>query len=394
MIYPNSFEQKIGFTTVREMVKSHCVSSLGIEYCNEMSFSTRYDVINRWLCSTAEMQNILTGEEPIPLGNIHDVTTSLKAIRVPGTFIPAPELLKVRQSLGAINEISAFFAKNREDDTTPYPILDKLAQSLSPFPHITSAIDRVLDRFGNIKDNASPELATIRQSLASTTGTINSIMRRVMLRAQQSGYIEADTTPSMRDGRLVIPVAPMHKRKINGIVHDESASGKTIFIEPAEIVEANNRILTVYNVHLRSFGFTGEDKQFYNDLTTFSGKEEFSQVKPKLISKLNAAARHRARQARLLKAHIDKTGGNIIVCGDFNDTPNCYAIRTISGDCMHDAYVENAFGPTITYNADRFYFRIDHVLYKGALDAVNIERGSQDYSDHYPLLTTFLWQEN
>lgn len=242
MIYPNSFEQKIGFTTVREMVKSHCVSSLGIEYCNEMSFSTQYDVINRWLCSTAEMQNILTGEEPIPLGNIHDVTTSLKAIRVPGTFIPAPELLKVRQSLGAINEISAFFAKHREDDTTPYPILDKLAQSLSPFPHITSAIDRVLDRFGNIKDNASPELATIRQSLASTTGTINSIMRRVMLRAQQSGYIEADTTPSMRDGRLVIPVAPMHKRKINGIVHDESASGKTIFIEPAEIVEANNRI--------------------------------------------------------------------------------------------------------------------------------------------------------
>lgn len=162
----------------------------------------------------------------------------------------------------------------------------------------------------------------------------------------------------------------------------------------AYLVEANNRILTVYNVHLRSFGFTGEDKQFYNDLTTFSGKEEFSQVKPKLISKLNAAARHRARQARLLKAHIDKTGGNIIVCGDFNDTPNCYAIRTISGDCMHDAYVENAFGPTITYNADRFYFRIDHVLYKGALEAVNIERGSQDYSDHYPLLTTFLWQEN
>lgn len=242
MIYPENFEQKIGFSAVREMVKKHCVSTLGIEYCNEMAFSSRYDVVNRWLLSTAEMLNIINGEEALPLGNIHDVTTSLKAIKVPGTFIVAGELLRVRQSLGAIIEIASFFSHHREDDKTPYPILDAIAQQLSPFPLITSAIDRVLDRFGNVKDKASPELATIRQSLASTTGTINSIMRRVMARAQQSGYIEADTAPSMRDGRLVIPVAPMHKRKINGIVHDESASGKTIYIEPAEIVEANNRI--------------------------------------------------------------------------------------------------------------------------------------------------------
>lgn len=243
MIYPESFEQKIGFTAVREMVKGCCVSTLGIEYCNDMSFSSHFDTVDRWLSSTAEMLAIITGEEALPLGNIHDVTSSLKAIRVPGTFIISSELLKVRQSLGAIIEIVAFFTKYRgEDESSPYPILDNFAQQLSPFPHITSAIDRVLDRFGNVKDNASPELATIRQSLASTSGMINSIMRRVMARAQQSGYIESDTTPSMRDGRLVIPVAPMHKRKINGIVHDESASGKTIYIEPAEIVEANNRI--------------------------------------------------------------------------------------------------------------------------------------------------------
>ncbi len=242
MIYPESFEQKIGFTVVREMVKNHCVSSLGVEYCKEMTFSSNFENVNRLLRSTAEMLVIITGDEDLPLGNIYDVTHSLKAIRVPGTFIPATELLRVRQSLGAIIEISSFFARCRQDDSTPYPILDSIAQKLSPFPLITSAIDRVIDRFGNVKDNASPELASIRQSLASTSGTINSIMRRVMARAQQSGFIEADTAPSMRDGRLVIPVAPMYKRKINGIVHDESASGKTIFIEPAEIVEANNRV--------------------------------------------------------------------------------------------------------------------------------------------------------
>lgn len=242
MIYPESFEQKIGFTVVREMVKNHCVSSLGVEYCKEMTFSSNFENVNSLLRSTAEMLVIITGDEDLPLGNIHDVTHSLKAIRVPGTFIPATELLRVRQSLGAIIEIASFFARCRQDDSTPYPILDSIAQKLSPFPLITSAIDRVIDRFGNVKDNASPELASIRQSLASTSGTINSIMRRVMARAQQSGFIEADTAPSMRDGRLVIPVAPMYKRKINGIVHDESASGKTIFIEPAEIVEANNRV--------------------------------------------------------------------------------------------------------------------------------------------------------
>ncbi len=242
MIYPETFEQKIGFTAVRDMVKNHCVSTLGIEYCNEMSFSSDYDNVSRRLSSTAEMLAIINGEEVLPLGNIHDVTPSLKAIRVPGTFIVAQELLKVRQSLGAIIEIASFFSRRREDDKSPYPILDALAQQLSPFPLITNAIDRILDRFGNVKDSASPELAEIRHSLAATSGTINSIMRRVMARAQQAGYLEADTAPSMRDGRLVIPVAPMNKRKINGIVHDESASGKTIYIEPAEIVEANNRI--------------------------------------------------------------------------------------------------------------------------------------------------------
>ena len=242
MIYPESFEHKIGFTAVRELVKARCLSTLGAEYCAEMKFSTTYEYVNRLLTSTAEMLAIINSDESIPLGNIHDMTSCIKAIRVPGTFISAPDLLKVRQSLGAIIEIESFFAHHRVDDSTPYPVLDSIAQDLAPFPLITSTIDRIIDRFGNVKDNASPGLAEIRSSLSATTGTINSIMRRVISQATQSGYLEADTTPSMRDGRLVIPVAPMHKRKISGIVHDESASGKTIYIEPAEIVEANNRI--------------------------------------------------------------------------------------------------------------------------------------------------------
>lgn len=242
MIYPDAFEQKIGFTAIREMVKSHCVSPLGEKYCREMGFSSNPDTVKHKLQSTAEMLSIINSDEDLPLGNLHDVTGSLLSIRIAGTFIPAQELLRVRQSLNTIAEVISFFSRNREGEASPYPILAELAQSLFSFPMATVAIDRILDRFGNIKDNASPELASIRSSISSISGTINATMRRVISRAMQAGYIEQDTTPAMRDGRLVIPVAPMHKRKINGIVHDESASGKTIYIEPAEIVETNNRL--------------------------------------------------------------------------------------------------------------------------------------------------------
>lgn len=162
----------------------------------------------------------------------------------------------------------------------------------------------------------------------------------------------------------------------------------------AYLVEVNSRVITVFNLHLRSIGLTGSDKELYRNLTDWAAEHNISRIQPQLISKLNDAARHRARQARFLKAHIDNTKGNIIVCGDFNDTPNCYAIRTISGDRLRDAYAENAFGPTITYNANRFYFRIDHVLYHGAFDAIDICRNDLKCSDHYALLTTFMWQEN
>ncbi|MDE6134663.1 MAG: endonuclease MutS2, partial [Muribaculaceae bacterium] len=148
----------------------------------------------------------------------------------------------------AMADIASFFGKVRDIDTdsgritTPYPALDTIARDLMPFPAVAAAIDRIIDRHGEIKDNASPELADIRRSMTATAGSINSAMRRVIANAAREGYIEGDVTPSVRDGRLVIPVAPMYKRKIQGIVHDESASGKTVFIEPAEVVEANNRL--------------------------------------------------------------------------------------------------------------------------------------------------------
>lgn len=152
------------------------------------------------------------------------------------------------------------------------------------------------------------------------------------------------------------------------------------------------------NLHLKSIGLTDEDKELYKealDVPQTKGelKREIKEVKSQLLSKLADAFKVRAVQARKIRHFIDSIGGPFIVAGDFNDIPDCYAVRTIRGKDMHDAYAEAAFGPTITYHADRFYFRIDQVLYRGPFKAIDIERGDIASSDHNPLLTTFLFDK-
>ncbi len=243
MTYPENIEHKIGFDTVRRMVAAFCSSPLGARRVDEMAFSTSYDEVRILLDRTDEMKRILESGEGFPSGGIRDITERLKAIRPDGTYLTAAELVDLQVSIASMAAIASFFAAHRDDEgISQFPALDEVASRLGAFPLLAAAIDRIVDRWGNIKDNASPELAAIRSRLNSMAGTINSVMRRVISAAVRDGVIEPDTTPTVRDGRLVLPVAPMHKRKVQGIVHDESASGKTVFIEPAEVVEANNRL--------------------------------------------------------------------------------------------------------------------------------------------------------
>jgi len=219
------------------------MSSIGKEFCDMMTFSSDFEVVRRKMTATDEMVTINISEDDFPLHGVADVGQILSASKIPGTFIPQQDMMHVRQALAVMTDVSEFFMSRRSDDgVSPYPELDGLVSGIGSFPMILRAIDRVLDKFGNVKDSASPELRDIRSQLSATSGAINSMMRRVISRAVDAGYVDADVAPSMRDGRLVIPVAPMNKRRINGIVHDESASGKTVYIEPAEIVEANNRV--------------------------------------------------------------------------------------------------------------------------------------------------------
>lgn len=244
MIYPKNFEQKIGFDQIRQLLQEKCLSPLGKERVSDMAFSKSYEDIKERLNQVTEFIRIIQEEDRFPDQFFFDVRPSLKRVRIEGMYLEEQELFDLRRSLETIKAIVDFLSDGREEEEsgTPYPSLTRLAGGIAVFPQFISKIDGILNKYGKIKDNASAELARIRQELFNTMGSISRSLNNILRSAQSEGFVEKDVTPTMRDGRLVIPVAPGLKRKIKGIVHDESSSGKTVFIEPAEVVEANNRI--------------------------------------------------------------------------------------------------------------------------------------------------------
>uniref|UniRef100_UPI003FEE6F60 endonuclease MutS2 n=1 Tax=Phocaeicola sp. TaxID=2773926 RepID=UPI003FEE6F60 len=243
MIYPQNFEQKIGFDQIRGLLKGQCLSSLGQERVDALAFSDRREDIGRRLEETDEFVRIIQEEDSFPDQYFFDVRPSLRRIRVEGLYLDEQEVFDLRRSLETIHGIVRFLHwEEEETGDYPYPALQTLAGDVTVFPQLIGAIDRILDNYGKIKDSASAELLRIRREILSTTSGISRSLNAILRSAQSEGYVDKDVAPTMRDGRLVIPVAPGMKRKIRGIVHDESATGKTVFIEPAEVVEANNRI--------------------------------------------------------------------------------------------------------------------------------------------------------
>ena len=244
MIYPNNFEQKIGFDHIRHILSGRCLSTLGRDRVEEMQFSTVSDEVTRWIDEVAEFVQIVQEEDDFPCQHFFDVRPALHHASIVGMYMDEGELFDLRRSLETISLIIAFFNKTDGDDEEPnkYPNLSALAAEAQAFPTLIRRIDSIVNKFGKIKDNASPALANIRRELAVTTGSISRTLNSILRSAQAEGIVDKDVNPTVRDGRLVIPVVPALKRRIRGIVHDESATGKTVYIEPAEVVEANNRI--------------------------------------------------------------------------------------------------------------------------------------------------------
>lgn len=259
MTYPKNFEQKIGFDEVRAMLKRKCLSRLGEDMVDNLAFSSQYAVISLWLRQVGEFRKIEEGDGKFPIEYFFDMRQSLKRAKLENTHLDEKELFDLRRSLETIIHIVVFLNKNdgnadagnTEENATPanyfYPALHHLCASVKTFPHINDRIDGIMDNNGNIRDDASPALSAIRTELSAVENSVSRILNRILRSAQNAGVVEKDVTPAMRDGRLVIPIAPDLKRKIKGIVHDESASGRTIFIEPEAVVEANNRIRELEN---------------------------------------------------------------------------------------------------------------------------------------------------
>ena len=251
MIYPNNFEQKIGFNEIRTLLHEHCLSTLGREQVDSMEFSTDTAQVNRWLAEVREFRRIQEGAEPFPLDNVFDVRASVARIRLEGTYMEESELFDLKRSLETIIAIVKFLSAGDElpngDIQHTYPALYALADGVATFPILVQRISQIIDKFGKMRDSASPDLLQIRRELARMESSISRTLNRILHSAQSEGVVDRDVTPTMRDGRLVIPVAPGMKRKISGIVHDESATGKTVFIEPTEVVEANNKIRELEN---------------------------------------------------------------------------------------------------------------------------------------------------
>lgn len=247
MIYPNNFEAKVGFDKIREMISDKCLSPMGKEYTCDMNFSDDYEQISERLEICREFIQILHSDTDFPCDHFYDLRTTLKRIRITGSHIEPDELHNLKRSLETVAKAVKLLRGESDTGTALYPKLSAMTENIGTYPDILKKADTIIDLSGNIKDSASPALQTIRREISSTLGGISRSLANILKRAQDDGYIDKETTPTMRDGRLVIPVNPSHKRKIRGIVHDESASGKTVFIEPAEVVEANNRVRELEN---------------------------------------------------------------------------------------------------------------------------------------------------
>lgn len=242
MCYPNNIESKIDFTVIREELLRRCASPLGREQVDAMRMETDYDTVLHLLSLTDQMR--LAQSDPMlsfPRGDIHDLREPIARIRIEGLFLDEAELDDLRHTLSFAVDLESFFASL---DEQKYPLLKELGGlgTLGILGNLVNEINRILDRYGRLADNASPELHRIRRELTNQQGAVGRALAAILRQAKTDGFVDADAAPTLREGRLVIPVSPGYKRKIGGIVHDESATGKTVYIEPQQVVEANNRI--------------------------------------------------------------------------------------------------------------------------------------------------------
>ena len=301
MLYPKNFENKISFDQIRGLLKERCVSQQGSELIDAMAFSSDFDVIVLSLTQIEEMMTLLTETgEGLPLGSLADLRPAFARTQADGTFLDVKDVVDLRLNVSTLRAVTSYLCARDEER---FPALIKMTESVELFPDIEREIERIINKYGEVKDTASPQLAEIRRSILSAQSSISKTLNAILKQAQASGIVEKDASPTIRDGRLVIPVSAMNKRKIQGIIHDESATGKTAFVEPTAVVEVNNRLRELENEERREIirilvEFTNLVRPYYEaiaqsvyflaEVDALRAKAQFSisirAIKPYLVS--------------------------------------------------------------------------------------------------------------
>ena len=267
-IYPKDFEQKTEFVKIRELIKGHCLSNSGKAKVDEMTFLTDYDLIKNLLTLTSEFKHLVIFKDNFPTGHFIDTQSYFERTKNIGTFFTEKELFDIVRSLNTVKAIINFFKNDEENN---YPTLKLLTKDIQIFPFVIQRINSVIDKYGEIKNNASSELSKIKNDLSEKQSSVSQTIHRIIKSQISAGIVENDTEITVRDNKLLIPVESKNKRKIKGIIYGESATGKTSYIEPIEVVTLNNEIKELEFAELREIRrilseITDELRPYFDDL--------------------------------------------------------------------------------------------------------------------------------
>jgi DNA mismatch repair protein MutS2 len=267
MIYPANFEEKTGFEYIKQKLKDLCLGPLGQDAVDEMQFITSHGLLKIILERVNEFKAICSDEDNFPLEPYEDLRDALKKIKIEGIHMDVHEIFFLGKILEFIKAMLHFFKKNNEQ----YPALYDMCKEVPMYPFILERIHGILTQNGKVKDNASPGLKEVRNNMASKQTEVSRKMQQVFKKAQSSGLLSDDATITLRDGRPVIPISASNKRMIKGYIHDESATGKTVFIEPAEVMELNNEIRELVYAERREIikiliAFTNDIRPYQNEI--------------------------------------------------------------------------------------------------------------------------------
>ena len=248
MIYPQNFEQKVGFNQIKDLIRKNCISSMGEKYVDKIRFSTRVDVIKKLLDQVSEFKNILIAEKPFPAQDYFDLRDELSVLKTPGSYIEQHVLFDLRLSLLTVREIFDFF-KNSEKEA--YPELKSLVEQIEFPDELLPEADKIIDAKGEIKSTASEKLKEIRSAIEAKQRQVVKVTNKAFQLAKKSGWIPENAEITIRNGRAVVPLNASNKRSLGGFIQDESSTGQTVFIEPEGSFELNNQIRELENEERR-----------------------------------------------------------------------------------------------------------------------------------------------